>query len=114
MRGDSRTTSLAVVTACFTEALSLVEEYVASWQRSKSAEQLDLPAVERLKAKACHLLSEVEGASAGLQHMLLTYEEDLTVCAKIRVLSDKIQTHLAVVKGVLGVEARLYASTLSP
>lgn len=102
VRGDSRATSVAAVTACLSEALALADEHCATWRRATSGPQ-DADGVERLKDRALHLLFEIEAASAGLRHMKLTYADDLSVSARLGVLSERVHAQLDILKGVLGV-----------
>ena len=109
VRGDSRGASVSAVTACLSEALLLADEHTLSWERAAQPHQLQKggggadPAAERLKERALHLVGEIDGASAGLRHMRLTYAEDLTVCAKLGVLSERVATRLAILREILGV-----------
>lgn len=100
-RGESRHTSVTAVTACFTEALALGEEYALAWKRG--AEGADVQGSERLRDRALHFLMEIEAAAMGLRHLKLTYAEDHTLSARINVLMDKIATQCNVFKDILGV-----------
>ena len=103
-RGESRQTSITAVTACFTEALALGEEYALAWKRSREAPATDLHATERLRERALHLVAEIESAAVGLRHLKLTYADDHTLSARINVLMDKIMTQSNVFKDILGLQ----------
>lgn len=103
-RGESRQTSITAVTACFTEALALGEEYALAWKRSHDAHATDLNGTERLRERALHLVAEIEGAAVGLRHLKLTYADDHTLSARINVLMDKITTQSNSFKDMLGIQ----------
>ena len=118
-RGDSRSTSVAAVVACLSEALALADEYALAWKRVEGAGSIEgvrdvaargsfgtLPEAARLHERALHLIGEIEASAAGLRHMRLTYAEDIGTCAKLGVLAERVRTQVDILKDVLGVARR--------
>lgn len=98
-RGESRHTSLASVSACFVEALSMADEYSLAWKRSLQTEEECIQ--QRLKGRADALVLEIELSLVGLRNLRSTYCDDLNIQVKLNVLVEKIATQISIFKDIL-------------